>query len=144
MMKTKFSFAIFFSLFFGLICFTFLFLSLNTQPAEAMERMTDAQLREVTGRAGFIESEEELKKFKSARNDFKNLIQNQGLEKFLPKQNRQKLFGNANLKPEAEAKLIQRTTRNLLRNRDFLKRIEKTGRTLAKLAQTFKQIRSLR
>lgn len=124
--------------------FLVLLLSLLVSPVHPLEKMTEAELREVTGRSGFINSEEDLKKLKSARSTFEQLVRTQGIEELLPNPAREKLLNSADLEPESQAKLLQKTTRTLLRNPEFLKQVEQAGRALAQLSQALQQLRSLR
>lgn len=124
--------------------FLVLLLSLLISPVHPLEKMTEAELREVTGRSGFINSEEDLKKLESARNTFEQLVRTQGIEELVPNPAREKLLNGGNPEPESQAKLLQKTTRTLLRNPEFLEQVEQAGRALAQLSQALQQLQSLR
>lgn len=116
---------------------------LTIQPTFALQKMTDGELREVTGKSGFISSPEERKKFQEAKNTFTGLIQSQGLQKYLPEQAQNKLFNSDNVKPEKQAKILRSTTRSLLKNPEFLQNLEETLKGLAQLGKTLQQLNSL-
>lgn len=118
--------------------------SLNVQSTYALEKMSDAEMRDVTGFSGFISSEEDLKELELAKKNIKGLIQSQSLQNFLPEKSRGMLFGDRDLKPEKEAKLLRRTTRSLLRSPEFLKQVERTGKVLARISKALQRLQSLR
>lgn len=115
-----------------------------TNPARSLEKLSDAELRKVTGQAGFIDSEEDLETLKSARNSFESLIRSQGLENFLTKETRNQLLDDPDLKPERQAEVLVETTRELLTSPKFLKQVEQAGRALADLSKALRQLQNLR
>jgi hypothetical protein len=110
----------------------------------ALEKMSEAEMRAVTGKSGFIDSKQDRKKLQSAQNQFADLITSQGLEGFLPENARENLLGNTDLKPEKRARLLQKTTRSLLTNPKFLKHVEQAGHALVELSKAFRKLRGLR
>lgn len=121
-----------------------LFAVVGSHPGYTLEKMSEQEMRQVTGFSGFISSEEDLKELEAAKSDIKGLIQRQSLEEFLPRKSRELLLGNKDLKPEQEAQLLQKTTRSLLKNPKFLKRVERTGKALAQISRALQRLQSLR
>jgi hypothetical protein len=124
------------------LLFALLF-GISPQPAPAMEKMTNAELRKVTGKSGFINSKKDLKTLETAKNHFQKAIKGFGLQNFLSKEARQNLLGKSKIAPEQQAKLLQKSTRNLLTNRKFLRTVERTGKAFAQLAKSIQQLQSL-
>jgi hypothetical protein len=113
-------------------------------PARSLEKLTDDELRQVTGQAGFIDSEEDLETLKSARNSFESLIRSQGLESFLTKETRSQLLDDPDLKPDRQAEVLVQTSRELLTSPKFLKQVEQAGRALVDLSKALRQLQNLR
>jgi hypothetical protein len=120
-----------------------LFLGIAPHASFAMEKMSNSELRKVTGKSGFINTKKDLKTFKTAKNHFTKAIKGFGLQNFLSKSARENLLGTSNIAPEKQAKLLQKTTRNLLTNRKFLRTIKKTGKALVQLTKSIRQLQSL-
>lgn len=72
------------------------------------------------------------------------LVRSQGLQNLFSDQTCKQLLNNDDLKPEKQAKLLQKTTRNLLTNPKLLRQVERTGRALVQLSKALKQPRVLR
>lgn len=130
------------SIVFGVFSFCLL-LFFQPLTGHALEKLTDPELRNVTGQSGFVNSKEDLKKLKSAKNAFESLIRSQGLGSLLSKSTRNKLLSENDLDPNNQAKLLQETTRQLLKNPEFLKQVEEAAQALAQLGQTLRQLNAL-
>jgi len=115
-----------------------------SSPAISMQKLSDAELREVTGKSGFINSKEDLEQLNTAKNLVENLVRSQGLEEFLSDKTRDHLLKNAELSPNKQAKLLQKTTRDLLTNPEFLRQVKETTEAIIQLGKALQQIQSLR
>jgi hypothetical protein len=72
------------------------------------------------------------------------VIERQGLERFLSDSVRKQLLGNQDLSPERHAKLLQKATRNLITNPEFLRTAKQATKAFAQLGKALQQLNSLR